>query len=129
MRILIVDDDADIRANLRRLLTMEFPASVVAEADGAAQAIPQIRATPPSMVLLDLTMPGGHGYALFKTIKAIWPKVPVILMTEGEPHSGYSLIAGQLPAAAYLDKTEAPERLAGIVRKVGPGRLGGGFAR
>jgi DNA-binding NarL/FixJ family response regulator len=117
-RLLIVDDSADVRAGLRRLISREFPTCFVAEADGAAQALPEMHTALPSLVLLDLTMPRGHGFALFRIIKTTWPAVPVVLMTVGDRHRGYAAIATQLGAAAYIEKNEAPERLTGIVRAV-----------
>jgi DNA-binding NarL/FixJ family response regulator len=117
-RLLIVDDDADARASLRRLLTSEFPSCSLAEAADAAQVFPAMLGALPSMVLLDLTMPRGHGFALFRTIKTTWPTVPVVLMTAGDREGRYAAVAKQLGAAAYIEKNEAPRRLADIVRTV-----------
>jgi DNA-binding NarL/FixJ family response regulator len=102
---------------LCRLLTLEFPDYVFVEAEAGLQAFAEMHALTPSLVLLDLAMPRSSGYTVFKAIQATWPDLPVVLMSVGDPHRGYDLFAKHLGAAAYIEKTDAPERLTEVVRQ------------
>jgi signal transduction histidine kinase/DNA-binding response OmpR family regulator/ligand-binding sensor domain-containing protein len=78
--VLIVDDNAEIRAYLRRHLGAVY--EVVEAADGE-DALAQARARPPALVISDLMMPGLDGKELFHALRAE-PKletIPVILVT------------------------------------------------
>jgi CheY-like chemotaxis protein len=67
--ILIVDDDADIRAALR--LVLEDEGHTVEEAPGGQPALERLRTSPAGLVvLLDVTMPGVDGYAVIQAVTA-----------------------------------------------------------
>ncbi len=78
-RILLVDDDAD----LRRLLTLRLEAagySVIA-VDCAEKAISTLLLERPQVVVTDMRMPGMDGAALFDAIQRDYPTLPVIILT------------------------------------------------
>lgn len=81
--ILIVDDDAAVRASLAMLL--RHAGYETATADGSAAAVEAVRGTPPQLVLLDMNFSrfttGDEGLTLLRQFKLIIPDVPVILMT------------------------------------------------
>lgn len=66
--VLVVDDDAAVRVTLREML--EGEGYVVAEASGGEGALSYLRAQMPSVMLLDLCMPGTDGLAVLKAINA-----------------------------------------------------------
>lgn len=81
--ILIIDDDPAIRASLQLLLRRAgYEAKAVS---GPGEAMAEVRAAPPSMVLLDMNFSrytsGEEGLTLLRQIKIFAPSVPVILMT------------------------------------------------
>jgi CheY-like chemotaxis protein len=79
--VLVVDDDADIRAMLAQILELEGYA-VSTAADGA-DALAQLRAVRPALVLLDLMMPGMNGWE-FRAAQAQDPAVahiPVVILS------------------------------------------------
>jgi len=79
-RLLVVDDDADVREIARDML-VEMGASVI-EADGAAAALLHLRTgADVDLVLADLTMPHVNGLGLAREIGALLPDLPVVLMT------------------------------------------------
>jgi signal transduction histidine kinase len=80
VRLLVVDDDADVREIAREMLA-EMGASVT-EAEGAAAALLLLRTgTEVDLVLADLTMPHVNGLELAREIASFMPQMPVVLMT------------------------------------------------
>jgi len=78
-RILVVDDDEEIRASPRRGLAFEgFDVSLAA--DGVA-ALAFIRDTPPDLLVLDVMMPGLDGLEVVRRLRAVDDRLPVILLT------------------------------------------------
>src|SRR6185295_13610359 len=79
-RILLADDNADLREYARRLLAEDY--EVEAVADGVA-ALAAARANPPALVVSDVMMPGLDGFGLIRELRAD-PKlrtVPIILLS------------------------------------------------
>jgi PAS domain S-box-containing protein len=66
-RILLADDNSDMRDYIRRLLSRDY--AVTAVADGAA-ALRAARKAPPDLVLTDVMMPGLDGFALLQELRA-----------------------------------------------------------
>ena len=78
-RILIVDDEEEIRTMLRRCL--EDPAFEFIESSNAMDALDKMRGNRFSLVISDLRMPGMSGIDFLRTLKTCDPEVPVILIT------------------------------------------------
>ncbi len=78
VRILVVDDDADIRLLLRELL--ERASFQVEEADSGRAALKALYSSPPALVLLDVSMPELDGYQTLERIRDL-SEVPVIMLT------------------------------------------------
>ncbi len=79
-RILIVDDEKDMLALLRRMITEERDFEVVTESD-PRQALERFRAEPCALVITDLKMPGMDGISLLEAVKKIEPKTAVVVLT------------------------------------------------
>ena len=83
MALLIIDDDADTRDFLRFLL--EAQGAVVTTAASAQQGLDLINASPPDLLLCDISMPDMDGYALAHTIRTQLPQpqaqTPAIAIT------------------------------------------------
>jgi len=80
-RIVIVDDNAEVRRELRTLLPLAGDLEVVGEAADGAEAVRLIEALRPHAVLIDLQMPVLDGYAAARRIKERWPACRVIVLT------------------------------------------------
>lgn len=78
-RVLVVDDDAAIVDSIRRYLILEGFETVGALS--GEEAIGSLRTTPPSVVVLDIMMPGMDGYEVLETMKKEFPNIPVIFIT------------------------------------------------
>ncbi|MEO8606273.1 MAG: ATP-binding protein [Chloroflexota bacterium] len=113
VHIMVVDDNADMRDYLVRLIAPHF--SVVAYPDGIA-ALNAAQLAPPDLILCDVMMPGLDGFAVLRTLHtdANLKLIPVILLSAraGEEATVEGLEAG---ANDYLVKPfAAPELLARV---------------
>ena len=101
-RVLVADDNADMRAYVRRLLGRHFEVETVADGEAALAALRERR---PDLVLADVMMPGLDGFGLLGAIRTepALAKLPVILLSAraGEDASIEGLRAG---ADDYLTK-------------------------
>lgn len=77
-RILVVEDDADLRSVLRALLEAE--SYRVIEAGTAGRALVEARSHKPDAVLVDLGLPDGDGQAVVRSIREFSP-VPIIVIS------------------------------------------------
>src|SRR5579872_4241296 len=121
-RILIADDNADMRQYLARLLSEHYIVETVA--DGRA-AIAKAREHPPSLILSDVMMPGVDGFELLKRLRAdeTTCRIPVVLLSAraGEESRVEGMQAG---ADDYLVKPfSARELLARVSARLDIARL------
>ena len=121
-RVLVADDNADMRDYLRRLLVPHFDVETVSNGVEALQAI---RRTKPDLLLSDVMMPGTDGFALLHAIRtdAALSGLPVILLSAraGDEAKVEGLNAG---ADDYLIKPfSARELLARVNTNIAMARL------
>lgn len=92
--VLVVDDDAEIRAMLEEFLTSKGY-RVRSAADGAS-AVRELVAAPTDLVLLDIDMPGLKGTDALPTLRAVAPRAAVIMIsgTTNEQTAQSALTAG-----------------------------------
>jgi CheY-like chemotaxis protein len=114
--VLIVDDSAVDRRLAGKLLEKSGEMAIQYAIDGA-DALEQIAASPPDIVVTDLQMPKLNGLQLVERVRREHPLVPVILMTAhgSEEVAVQALMSG---AASYVPKTELPRHLADTVLNV-----------
>ena len=77
--LLVVDDDPSIRTVLNRRLTQW--GYEVKEASSATDALEMMMVETPSIVLLDINMPGHDGLWLAERIRAKWAGTPIIMVS------------------------------------------------
>ena len=80
-RVLIVDDDADMRLTLK--LALELEGYRVAEAANGREAVEQQRNAPADVVLTDIFMPESDGFEAIDVLRRDFPAVKVIVMSGG----------------------------------------------
>ena len=78
-KILIVDDEPQVRQSFEKILTGEGHA--VKTAGSGEAAITAVQTEIPDLVIMDVRLPGMSGLEAFRTIHEIEPKLPVIIMT------------------------------------------------
>jgi DNA-binding NarL/FixJ family response regulator len=81
MRVLIVDDMAQVRQDLHTVLALSCEAEIVGEAANGLEAIQQFEALQPDVILMDLEMPLLDGYQATREIKAQHPACRVVALT------------------------------------------------
>jgi two-component system nitrogen regulation response regulator NtrX len=113
-RILIIDDEANIRRMVGSLLKSEgFEVAEAPNGNAGLLAIPDVR---PDLILLDLMMPPGpDGLATLERIRATDTDIPVIMMS-GKAQLSDAVRAVQMGAFQFLEKPLAPESLLVAVR-------------
>jgi two-component system nitrogen regulation response regulator NtrX len=104
--VLIVDDEANIRRMLGRLLQGESYHTL--EADGGRQALEQADAEDPDVVLLDLAMPGMSGMEVLRALRERRPELPVVMIS-GRATLQDAVEATKLGAFHFIEKPLTPE--------------------
>ena len=120
VRVLLVDDDALVRAGLRMILSSADDLAVVGEAGDGADAVAAVRAHRPDIVLMDVRMPLMDGLAATAAVVAL-PEPPrvVILTTFGLDQ--YVFRALEAGASGFLLKDTPPRELVSAVRVIAAG--------
>jgi two-component system invasion response regulator UvrY len=121
MRILIADDHAIVRKGIRQLLVEEYPSATIEEVGDSESLIAKTNTENWDVVICDLDMPGRSGLDAMQQIKAMHPKLPVLIMSI-YPEEQYARRLLKAGAAGYLSKDAATEDLAKAVRQVMQGR-------
>jgi DNA-binding response OmpR family regulator len=120
--ILLVDDDRALRKLLRAYLEQE--AMSVLEAGTGEEALAAIGRSAPTLVLLDVRLPGMDGFEVLRRLDATGARVPVILVTSLEDELD-QLVGYRLGAVDYVVKPVSPKVLAAKV-KAFASRVAGG---
>lgn len=121
IRILIADDHAIVRAGLKQFIASDGDMQVTGEASGGDETIELVRNGEFDVVLLDIRMPEGSGIDTLKQLKALRPRLPV-LMLSGFAEEQYALNLLRAGAAGYISKEAAPTELVKAIRTVVMGR-------
>jgi len=121
IRVFIADDHSIVRSGIRRLLEDQVGIRIVGEAADGQEAIQKILETDPDVILLDISMPGMDGLDVTKQLKAIDPKVRILILTmhAEEQYAPRLMRAG---AMGYVTKHAAPEELYKAIQAVHSGR-------
>lgn len=117
IRILIADDHGILRRGLKEILVRELPGVVCGEAEDAQQVMAQIQSGDWDLVMLDITMPGRSGLDVLKDLKAMRPKLPVLVLSM-HPEDQYGKRVLRAGASGYMNKKSAPEELIKAIRKL-----------
>jgi DNA-binding NarL/FixJ family response regulator len=120
IRVLLVDDDALMRAGLRSVLAADGAIEVVAEAADGADAVHRARLHAPDVVLMDIRMPGLDGIAATERLLGEIPAPRVLILTTFQDDD-YIFGALRAGASGFLLKRTRPEELIAAVHTVAGG--------
>lgn len=112
--ILIVDDEASIRKSLEGVLNDEGYSCALAS-DGA-DALSQLQSLHPSLVLLDIWMPGMDGIETLRRMRAAQPGTPVIMMS-GHATISTAIKATKFGASDFIEKPLEIDLLLNAIRR------------
>ncbi len=118
IRVVIVDDVAETRENIRRLLQFENDVEVVGVAGTGREAITIAKDVRPDVVLMDINMPDMDGITATETIRrTVYFTQIVILSVQGDPnYMRRAMLAG---ARDFLTKPPAVDELTAAIRRAG----------
>jgi two-component system invasion response regulator UvrY len=121
IRVLIADDFPILRRGLKEILMRELAGVTCGEAGNGEQVLDQIQSHDWDLLILDITMPGRGGLDVLRNLKALRPKLPVLVLSM-HPENQYGKRVLKAGASGYMNKECAPEELMKAVGKL----LGGG---
>ncbi len=118
IRVLIVDDVAETRENVRKLLQFESDIEVVAAARTGKEAIQLTQELNPDVVLMDINMPDMDGITATEIIRQKMPAVQVVILSvQGDQN--YMRKAMLVGARDFLTKPPMPDELVAAIRRSG----------
>ena len=114
-RILVIDDEADMRTMLEQMLGA-IGHEVVLAADGK-EGVALYRANPADLVILDLVMPVQEGLETIARLRKEFPSVTIVAMSGKTAAATMLTVARRLGAFATLQKPFLPEQLSNVVEE------------
>jgi DNA-binding response OmpR family regulator len=122
-RILIIDDDPQLRRLLTRILQSE--SHEVIEASNGADGIARFKAAPSALVITDILMPEKEGIETIRDLRRLAPAVPIIAISGGgasQKSMKFLDMAAKLGATVALAKPfRAPKLLETVARLLSEG--------
>ena len=120
INILLVDDHSVVRMGFKMLIENESDMTVICEAESGELGIIAFKEHKPSVVIMDITMPGMGGLDAIERIIAFDKKAKILVLSahEDSVHPKRALSAGAL---GYLTKRSAAEELIKAIRSVNGG--------
>ena len=120
IRVLIIDDDALVRAGLTMLLAGAGDIEIVGEAADGSEVEDAVAERQPDVVLMDIRMPGMDGLAATEILRGHDrpPEVIVLTTFDADEHVLRALRAG---ASGFLLKDTPPAGIVGAIRAVAAG--------
>ena len=112
-RVLLIDDEARVRASLKSVLE---PTYETIQAADAQEGLEMFRKEAPHLVLLDVILPGTDGLSVLQTLRAEDRTLPVIMLT-GTKSVKTAVDAMKMGAADYLSKPFEVEELRIVVER------------
>jgi DNA-binding NarL/FixJ family response regulator len=120
VRVLLVDDDALVRAGLRMILSSAEDLQIVGEVDDGVRAVAAVREHRPDVVLMDIRMPEMDGITATAALRRLDEPPQVIVLTtfQADDQVMSALRAG---ASGFLVKDTPPAEIVNAVRLVAAG--------
>lgn len=120
IKVMIVEDDEDVREALRMLISGSDGYDCIAACRTAEEALGIIPHNQPHVVLMDINLPGMNGIECVVYIKNAWPEIQVMMLTvfDNTDEIFKSLTAG---ATGYLLKKTQPAKLLEAISELAKG--------
>jgi DNA-binding NarL/FixJ family response regulator len=112
--VYLVEDSAPVRERLAAMLTSIPNTRVVGHAAGARQAVGDILAKHPNVVLCDLNLKDGTGFEVLRTLRAKAPQIECYMLSNFSTQP-YRRVAAELGARDFFDKTNEFERIRDVI--------------
>jgi DNA-binding NarL/FixJ family response regulator len=119
IRVLLVDDEPDIRFSIRSFLAHDDRFEVVGEAADGEEALKRCAEGDVDVCLLDLRMPGLGGLETIPLMRAQFPHVEIAVFSAYGDQE-HRLQAERGGAAAFIEKGSPPDFIAGQMASIAP---------
>ncbi len=117
IKVLVADDHEIVRQGLKTIISEHSDLSIAGEAENGNQVLKILKKTKVDVVLLDFDMPEKNGLDTLVELKALYPKLPVMILSIfPEDHYGTRFL--KAGASGYLQKSSATDQLIDAIRKV-----------
>src|SRR5215510_13043306 len=121
-RVFIVDDHPIVRQGLTQMINQEADLIVCGECEEAQDALQAVAELHPDLVLVDLSMKGGSGLDLIRTLRTRQSMLPVLVVSMHD-ESLYVERALRAGARGYIMKHEATDIMMSAIRRVLRGEI------
>ncbi|HTT71306.1 MAG TPA: response regulator [Anaeromyxobacteraceae bacterium] len=115
LRVLLVEDDDDNRELMAEVL--ESAGFLVTAVESGAEGLRRFRQEPVDLILTDFGLPGTGGLELARSVKAIAPRVPVVVVTGYSEHGDLERARGHEVDEVLLKPVD-PDALAGALTEL-----------
>jgi len=115
IRILLADENAEIRSALRLLLETRLDLELISEARDMQHVLAQVEDSHPACIILDWNLPGRPTRERISILRALVPDIKIIVMNTRPELREQVLSEG---ADAFICKTDPPTKLMGTIRKL-----------
>jgi DNA-binding NarL/FixJ family response regulator len=117
IKLLIVDDHAVLRDGLKTIIESEDDIKVIGEAVSGSDALNKVNELAPSIILMDINLPGMNGVEVTRILKQQYPHIKVLILTM-HSHEEYFMAAIKEGADGYLLKDAPSDQVVEAVRTV-----------
>ncbi len=121
-RIFIVDDHPLLRRGLAELINREPDMMFCGEAEDSPTALQLIGKHKPDLIIVDISLKGYNGIELIKNIKALDPKIQILVLSMHD-ESVYAMRVLKAGAKAYVMKQELTDKVMEGIRRIRAGKV------
>jgi DNA-binding NarL/FixJ family response regulator len=121
-RVFIVDDHPIVRQGLAQMINQEADLTVCGEAEDAQAALQAVAQLHPDLILVDLSLKGGSGLDLIRSLRARQSTLPVLVVSMHD-ESLYVERVLRAGARGYIMKHEATDIMMSAIRRVLRGEI------
>jgi two-component system KDP operon response regulator KdpE len=116
VKVLVVDDEPDVRALVATALEMATPDVELSEAGDGDEALRVMRSRPPDIVILDLALPSRDGFSVLEELRRESTLPVIVLTARGMEHDKVRGL--ELGADDYMTKPFSPRELVARIQTV-----------
>lgn len=121
LNVFLADDHEVVRTGLSALIDARQGMRVVGQASTGAETFAGLAREPVDVLILDLSLPDTSGVDMIRRLRAVYPKLAIVVLTM-YPEDQLALALTRSGAAAYLNKTRRSSEVLRAVEAVGAGR-------
>lgn len=115
IRLVLVEDQAQVRRGLRMLLALEPDLTVVGECASGSEVCPLLHQVHADVVVMDVCLADSDGIAVTARVRAEWPALPIVMLSVRDDR-GTRARAALAGATAFVSKHEPEPSLLSAIK-------------